>query len=56
MSTARDNISTKLVRLINERDRLRFLPAAAGDEHARHAKVAHLEDQIQTLYRKMEAL
>ena len=41
--------------LINKRDRLRFLPEAEGDEQRRHDKREAIENQLQSIYRKLGA-
>jgi len=40
--------------LINQRDRMRLLPAAEGDEQRRHDKRMAIENQLQEIYRKLE--
>jgi len=40
--------------LINKRDRLRFLPEAESNEQRRHDKRMAIENQLQSIYRKLE--
>ena len=51
--TKRADLYSAMAKLINERDRLRFLPAAHRGEQARHDSIAKVTEQINRLFNEL---